>query len=83
MRHTSFARRLACFALALAALNALSGCAEFGYRPVMPYERETLASPLMAVSRDPLSDKYLQHVFETREGARGATGASGGGCGCN
>ncbi len=61
----------------------LDGCSAFGYRPVMPYEREALADPLMAVSRDPLSDKYLQHVFETREGARGATGATGGGCGCN
>ncbi len=59
------------------------GCSTFGYQPVMPYEREALASPLMALSRDPLSDKYLQHVFETREGARGATGINGGGCGCN
>lgn len=61
----------------------LVGCSTFGYQPVMPYEREALASPLMALSRDPLSDKYLQHVFETREGARGATGINGGGCGCN
>jgi hypothetical protein len=62
---------------------SLQGCASFGYQPVMPYEREALASPLMALSRDPLSDKYLQHVFETREGSRGATGINGGGCGCN
>lgn len=61
----------------------MSGCSTFGYQPVMPYEREALANPLMALSRDPLSDKYLQHVFETREGARGATGINGGGCGCN
>jgi hypothetical protein len=61
----------------------LSGCSAFGYRPVMPYEREALTSPLIAVSRDPISDKYLQHVFETREGARGATGTTGSGCGCN
>jgi hypothetical protein len=61
----------------------LSGCSSFGYRPVQPYEREALASPLMALSRDPISDKHLQHVFETREGARGATGNTGGGCGCN
>ena len=26
---------------------------------------------------------YLNHVFEAREGARGATGSHGGGCGCN
>jgi hypothetical protein len=61
----------------------LSGCQSFGYRPVMPYERENLASPLMSLSRDPISDSYLQHMYETREGARGATGINGGGCGCN
>jgi hypothetical protein len=61
----------------------LSGCQSFGYHPVMPYERENLASPLMALSRDPISDAYLQHMYETREGARGATGINGGGCGCN
>jgi len=70
-------------ALALAAAAWLGGCSQFGYRPVMPYEREALASPLMQLSRDPISDKYLQHVYETREGARGATGVTGGGCGCN
>jgi hypothetical protein len=49
----------------------------------MPYERGWLADPLMSVSRDPLSDKVLQHVHDVREGARGATVAEGGGCGCN
>lgn len=61
----------------------LGGCADFGYKPVQPFEREALASPLMAFKRDPISDRHLQHVFETREGARGATGIEGGGCGCN
>ncbi|TDU32019.1 uncharacterized protein DUF4266 [Panacagrimonas perspica] len=67
--------------LLLAAL--LSGCAEFAYKPVMPYERERLADPLMSLSRDPVSDAHLQHVQETREGARGGAGTGGGGCGCN
>lgn len=70
-------------ALAVFALLGLSGCAEFGYHKVMPYERERLAGPLMALSRDPIADAHLQHVLETREGARGATGITGGGCGCN
>lgn len=59
------------------ALLFLGGCA------VAPYERELLADPLMSFSRDPLSDQYLQHVYEVREGARGATTSQGGGCGCN
>jgi hypothetical protein len=50
---------------------------------VKPYEREHLADPIMAFDRDPVSSAYLDHVFDAREGARGATGGSGGGCGCN
>ncbi len=50
---------------------------------VKPYERERLADPIMKLSRDPLADKNREHVFEVREGARGAAGVQGGGCGCN
>ena len=50
---------------------------------VKPYEREILADPIMSFSRDPLSDKFQQHVHEVREGARGAGTSEGGGCGCN
>jgi len=50
---------------------------------VKPYEREHLADPIMSLNRDPVSSIYLEHVLETREGAHGATGAVGGGCGCN
>lgn len=50
---------------------------------VKPYERERLADPIMVLDRDPVSSAYMDHVFEVREGARGATGGAGGGCGCN
>ena len=50
---------------------------------VKPYERQNFADPIMAASRDPVATSYLNHVFEAREGARGALGAHGGGCGCN
>ncbi len=50
---------------------------------VKPYEREHLADPIMALDSDPVSSAYMDHVFETREGARGATGGAGSGCGCN
>ena len=63
-------------------LAALAGCA--APTPwVKPYEREHFADPIMSFNRDPVSSTYLQHVFETREGAHGATGSVGGGCGCN
>ena len=50
---------------------------------VKPYERANLADPIMSFSRDPVSDAYLHHVYDAREGARGAGVVSGGGCGCN
>lgn len=50
---------------------------------VKPYERERLADPIMKFSRDTLADKHTEHVRDVREGARGATGVQGGGCGCN
>ena len=60
----------------------LSGCG--GIEPwVKPYERDRLADPIMSFDRDPVSSAYMHHVYEAREGARGATGSAGGGCGCN
>jgi hypothetical protein len=73
------AARLAALLLVAAAAG---GCAKV--EPwVKPYERENIADPIMAWDRDPVSSSYMRHVFEAREGARGALGASGGGCGCN
>ena len=50
---------------------------------VKPYERERLADPIMNQSREALSAKHSEHVHDVREGARGANGVQGGGCGCN
>jgi len=36
----------------------------------------------MSWDRDAISGAYVDHVYESREGSRGATGAAGGGCGC-
>jgi hypothetical protein len=67
---------------ALGLLACLGGCANF--EPwVKPYEREHLADPIMALSRNSIAATYRDHMFETREGSHGATGAVGGGCGCN
>jgi hypothetical protein len=69
--------------LAVLALGAaLGGCAPI--EPwVKPYEREHLADPIMSLGRNSIAATYRDHVFETREGSHGATGAVGGGCGCN
>jgi len=59
----------------------LAGCAIEPW--VKPYERERLADPIMNPARDALASKHRAHVYEVREGAHGATGVQGGGCGCN
>ena len=60
----------------------LAGCA-IPEPWVAPYERERLADPMMNPARDQLAARHRDHVYTVREGARGATGVQGGGCGCN
>jgi hypothetical protein len=61
---------------------AFTGCGNI--EPwVKPYERQQIADPIMAFDANPVSSAYKDHVFEAREGSRGATGSAGGGCGCN
>ena len=62
----------------------LGGCALQHIEPwVKPYERDNLADPIMSSDRNPISNSYMHHVYQAREGARGAEGGAGGGCGCN
>jgi len=71
-------RTLACLTVILMA----TGCSSI--QPwVKPYERQNLADEIMLAGRHAVSKAYLLHVHEAREGARGATGSGGGGCGCN
>lgn len=73
-----------CALLLLGAAGALALSACSPIEPwVKPYEREHLAETVMSFNRDPVSSNYIEHVFDSREGARGATGGVGGGCGCN
>jgi hypothetical protein len=81
MTHLQRRSRFAAAGLAAAGL-LLAACGPI--QPwVKPYEREHLADPIMSLAPNPVSSSYIDHVFESREGARGATGAVGGGCGCN
>ena len=73
--------RIAKLAVMLGTVAALSGCSIQPW--VKPYEREHLADEIMLLDRNPVSSTYRDHVFESREGSRGATGGVGGGCGCN
>ena len=69
--------------LSLLVLGGLSACSGPIEPWVKPYERDRLADPIMALDPDPVSSSFMQHVYESREGARGGEGAAGGGCGCN
>ena len=81
--------------LIVAATLGLGGCgstfedienpiANFKLEPwVKPFERSNLADPIMSIGRNPIAIAYAKHVSESREGARGADGGAGGGCGCN
>jgi Domain of unknown function (DUF4266) len=76
-------RRLLIMGLCLASL--CGGCTTLAnIEPwVKPYERERLSDPIMQWQRDTLPALHREHVHAIREGARGATGVQGGGCGCN
>lgn len=76
-------RSLLTLLLAACAL-ASGGCGSWELKPwVSPYERNNLADPIMSFNRAPVATAYMDHVYQAREGARGAEGGSGGGCGCN
>lgn len=65
----------------LATLLMLGGCSIQPW--LKPYERQNLADPVMSFERDAVQTAYMNHVYQAREGARGAEGGGGGGCGCN
>ncbi|MGK0498780.1 MAG: hypothetical protein ACJAYG_000411 [Oceanicoccus sp.] len=74
--------------ISLITLQLLSGgCSLLGIDDiepwVKPYERQNIADPIMSMNRDPVSAAYMNHVTQSREGAKGAEGGGGGGCGCN
>jgi hypothetical protein len=80
--HAQRARTTVALLIAVGLGIGLTGCSPI--EPwVKPYEREHFADPIMSFNRDPVSGVYFEHVFESREGSRGATGGVGGGCGCN
>lgn len=59
---------------------ACASCAE-----VKPWQRGALTHASMEPEDRPttLSREFLSHVFDVREGSKGAGGQAGGGCGCN
>lgn len=56
-------------------LGWLAGCST-----VKPYEKENLADPIMAASKDEAMRELKW--LEAREGSTGGAGGAGGGCAC-
>ena len=70
------------FVLALLASVASASVAS-GCVTVHPYERELLALPSMDGASEAGETSFRAHVADSREGATGGHGSTGGGCGCN
>jgi hypothetical protein len=64
-------------------LTILGGCTNPDLVRVQPWERGTLADPLMRPDRDALATALAEHVYFSRESASGGRGVGGSGCGCN
>jgi len=59
-------------------MAVLSGCST-----VPPWERGTLAKPVMSVDPPPQEQQQKLRTYSAKEGGAAATGVGGGGCGCN
>ena len=59
-------------------LVLVAGCVH-----VAPYDRGDLARPSMDTTREGSEATFQAHVQDSREGATGGGGSTGGGCGCN
>lgn len=67
--------------LLLLCVAALGGCSAFS--PPQPWEKGNLAKPDMSMGGDPLDERFVQHIYSSKENASGGYGVGGGGCGCN
>jgi hypothetical protein len=65
----------------LALVAALAGCSSF--KPPQPWEKGDLARPAMTLGGDPLTQRFDEHTYTSKEAASGGSGVGGGGCGCN
>ncbi len=59
----------------------LCGCSNLGQ--TSPWEKGNLAKPSMTFESDPLDQRFVQHIYGSKENSSGGYGVGGGGCGCN
>jgi Domain of unknown function (DUF4266) len=76
--------RLCVYAVAIGALLASTGCASVGeLGQVSPWEKGNLAKSKMTFEGDALDQRFVQHIYGSKENSSGGYGVGGGGCGCN
>ncbi len=66
------------FAGMLLGLGACSNLAA-----VNAWEKGNLTKPGMAFDGDPLDQRFVQHIYTSKENSSRGNGVGGGGCGCN
>lgn len=76
-----FAAALVKLAIVIAGCAIAAGCAQNPW--VKPYERDALNDPLLNTQSDSLPGRQRENAIAVRQGARGAVGLPGDGCGCD
>jgi len=68
------------FVLPAVFLILATGCA---YEPIKPWHRDVLSADGAQLVPDALENESDEHIYFSKEAARGGQGVGGGGCGCN
>jgi Domain of unknown function (DUF4266) len=76
------------YAVTTGVILACTGCASAPEQlaklgQVSPWEKGNLAKSKMTFEGDPLDQRFVQHIYGSKENSSGGYGVGGGGCGCN
>jgi Domain of unknown function (DUF4266) len=73
------------WAAALAAVALMgTGCSSMSeWGQVSAWEKGNLAKTKMTFEGDPIDQRFVQHIYTSKENSSGGYGVGGGGCGCN
>lgn len=67
--------------LSIFLLLLLGGCS---IKSVKPWQKAALAKESMQFGGgNPALEKYINHIYFSKEASKGGNGVAGGGCGCN
>jgi Domain of unknown function (DUF4266) len=76
--------KIAVYASMTAAIGLCTGCVSTtNLGQVSPWEKGNLAKSKMTFEGDPLDQRFVQHIYGSKENSSGGYGVGGGGCGCN